>query len=610
MQHSYREYQPIENYGIIGNMKTAALISLSGSLDFMSFPRFDSPTIFASILDANKGGYFSIEPQMENMTSKQLYMPGTAILITRFFSETGIVEIADYMPVDEANKDDSYCSIVRRVSTVRGQIDFKVYCCPRFDYAQVEHSTEKQGNSLTFEAINDGGAKVRLIADIPLQNRGNDGYAEFNLREGESAYIVLESVEEGEEERFSEIEYYSTCTYYETIKYWRKWLSKSTYKGNWKELVARSAITLKLMTSAAFGSLIASPTFALPETLGGNRNWDYRFTWIRDAAFTLYSFLKLGFAEEAKHFMDWIYKQCVDKDLQLIYKLDGGTELKEVELPHLEGYKGSKPVRVGNGASEQLQLDIYGELLDTIYIYNKNHAPITYEFWSMIYRQVEKVVEHWQEPDHGIWEIRNEKKEFLHTRLMCWVAMDRGIKIAEHRSFPYPMERWRSTRDAIYHDIYHNFWDEELGAWVQHKGSKSVDASALLMPLVHFITSQEPRWLSTLEAIDRELRLDVLVYRYQNHIEKIDGLDGEEGTFNMCSFWYVECLAKSGQLDRAIENFEKLLGYSNHLGLFSEQIGKRGEHLGNFPQAFTHLALISAALEMDKQIGRRNGYSY
>lgn len=606
MKHTQRPYEPIANYGIIGNMKTAALVSLNGSIDFMSFPHFDSPTIFASLLDAKKGGYFSIEPQMEEIASKQLYIPGTAVLITRFFSDCGIAEITDYMPVDEKNMEDSYCSIVRKVTTVRGNVDFNVFCCPRFDYAQVKHDVKKEDNALVFEAINDGGAKVRLIADVPLKTKGKDGYASFTLKQGESAFIVLESVEEGEEERFSEIEYYSECTYYETIRYWRKWLSKSTYHGNWKELIARSAITLKLMTSAAYGSLIASPTFGLPETLGGNRNWDYRYTWIRDAAFTLYAFLKLGFGEEASHFMDWVYKQCVDKDLHLIYKLDGSIDLKEIELNHLEGYKGSKPVRIGNGASEQLQLDIYGELLDTVYIYNKNQTPITFEFWSVIYKQVEKVAELWKEPDHGIWEIRNEKKEFLHTRLMCWVAMDRGIKIAEDRTFPYPEKKWKAIRDEIYQDIYHNFWNEGLGSWVQYKGSKSVDASALLMPLVHFITPKEPRWQSTMEAIDRDLRLDVLVYRYHNHIEQIDGLEGEEGTFNMCSFWYVECLAKSGQLDRAIENFEKLLGYSNHLGLFSEQIGKKGEHLGNFPQAFTHLALISAALELDKQINRKN----
>jgi len=343
----------------------------------------------------------------------------------------------------------------------------------------------------------------------------------------------------------------------------------------------------------------------LPETIGGDRNWDYRYTWIRDAAFSMYAFLRLGFMDEAKSFLDWIYDQCRDEKLHLIYGIDGHTDLKETELDHLEGYQQSKPVRIGNGAQKQLQIDIYGELIDTIYIYNKNYKPITFEFWTIIERQIEEVIKHWKKPDHGIWEIRNTKREFLHTRLMCWVAMDRAIKIADERSFPYPAVAWAKVRDEIYLDIYHNFWNEEVGAWVQYKGAKLVDASALLMPLTHFISPLEPRWLSTMEVIDKTLRLDVLIYRYQNHEENIDGLDGEEGTFNMCSFWFIEALAKSGKVERAVENFEKMLGYANHLGLFSEELGKKGQHLGNFPQAFTHLSLISAALELDKQISRR-----
>ncbi len=607
MQHEKRDYQPIANYGIIGNMKTSALVSKTGSIDFMCFPQFDSATIFASILDAQKGGYFSIEPQMEGIETKQLYMPGTAVLITRFFSDEGIAELTDYMPVENSDGQlHSNCAIVRKISSIRGNIDYKMSCCPRFDYAMVSHSLHKYHNRLTFEAINDGGAKVRLMAEVKLEKKNNDAYAAFSVKEGESVFIVLESVEEGEEERFFDLAHYAQHTYYETISYWRKWLSKSTYRGNWQELVARSAITLKLMTSMKYGSIVAAPTFGLPETLGGNRNWDYRFTWIRDAAFTLYAFLRLGFEEEAEKFMAWIHEQCIDKDLQLIYPLDGKGDLTEKELLHLDGYKGAKPVRIGNGAAQQLQLDIYGELIDTIYIYNKNFRPITHEFWEILVKQVEIVLMRWREPDHGIWEIRNEKREFLHTRLMCWVAVDRAIKIAEHRTFPYPEQEWKAARNEIYEDIYHNFWNEKLESWVQHKGSDSVDASVLLMPLVHFLTPQEPRWIKTMEAVDKELRLDVLVYRYHNHIEKIDGLDGDEGTFNMCSFWYVECLAKAGKVEQAVENFEKLLGYSNHLGLFSEQIGKKGEHLGNFPQAFTHLALISAALELDKQMRRRH----
>ncbi|PWK66333.1 GH15 family glucan-1,4-alpha-glucosidase [Mucilaginibacter oryzae] len=604
MKHQERPYQPIENYGIIGNMQTVALVSLRGSIDFMSFPRFDSPTIFASLLDSKKGGYFAVEPQLDYATTKQLYIPGTAILLTRFFADGGIAEITDYMPLPHTGGV-SVCAIVRKITPVRGAIKFKMNCVPRFDYAGARHEAELKENGIIFRSINDGNAKLKLMADITLKLKKADGYAEFTLKEGEVAHIVLESMEEGSEQAFSNIDYYVKQTYRETIHLWRTWLNKTNYKGRYSEHIYRSAITLKLLTSAQFGSVVAAPTFGLPETIGGNRNWDYRFTWIRDAAFTMYAFLALGMNDEATAFLDWIFNLCQETKLQLLYHIDGRAGVKEVELKHLDGYKGSKPVRIGNGAAQQTQIDIYGELIDTIYIYNKTYKPITYQFWELITKQVECVISDWQLPDHGIWEIRNEKKEFLHTRLMCWVAMDRAIKIAEHRAFPYPEAEWRAVRDEIYKDIYDNFWNDEVGAWVQYKGGHHVDASALLMPLTHYISPLEPRWLSTMKVIDKELKLDVLINRYQNSIEKVDGLDGEEGTFNMCSFWYIEALAKTGEIDRAVESFEKMMGYANHLGLFSEELGKKGEHLGNFPQAFTHLALISAALELDKQLGRQ-----
>jgi GH15 family glucan-1,4-alpha-glucosidase len=442
------------------------------------------------------------------------------------------------------------------------------------------------------------------MADVPLQIKKNDGYAEFTLKESEMAHIVLEAVEEGHKVNSVRLDHYIKHTYLQTMRGWRAWLNKSTYKGHYSELIQRSAITLKLLTSAQYGSVVAAATFGLPETIGGDRNWDYRFTWIRDAAFTMYAFLSLGFYDEATGFMEWIAGLCRQSKLQLLYNIDGTKTGEEKTLKHLEGHKASAPVRIGNAAAQQLQMDIYGELIDTIYIYNKSHKPITYEFFTLIQKQIECVVSDWKLPDHGIWEIRNEKKEFLHSRLMCWVAMDRAIKIAEHRSFPYPEAEWQATRDEIYKDIYNNFWNEDLQAWVQYKGASHVDASVLLMPLTHYISPLEPRWVSTMKVIEKELKLDVLIYRYQNHLEKVDGLDGEEGTFNMCSFWYIEALAKSGEIDLAVESFEKMIGYSNHLGLFSEELGKKGEHLGNFPQAFTHLALISAAVELNKQLSR------
>jgi len=602
-------FEPIEHHGIIGNMRTAALVSLTGCIDFLCAPRFDSPSVFASLLDQQAGGAFTITPKMKDVVTKQLYIPFTAVLITRFFSDTGIAEITDYMPVmpDTCN---SYNVIVRKVTAIRGNIDFNMHFQPRLNYGRSMHTAAGDNDSILFDCNEPeaDGLTVRLSANVKLKMRKQDAYANFKLKESKTAHFVMESVQKGEEQYLSDFEFFVQHTYFETIRYWRSWTRQSTYKGGWESIVMRSAITLKLLTCIEHGSVIAAATFGLPEEIGGLRNWDYRYTWIRDAAFSMYAFLKLGFHKEGKAFLDWIVKHAKEKDMHLIYRVDGSTDVDEIEFVHLQGYKQSHPVRIGNDANKQLQLDIHGELLDTIYIYNKFYEPVTHELWELIEREVNYVIDNWEKADHGIWEIRQKKKHFLNSRLMLWVAMDRAIKIGRDRSFPFPVQKWESVRDEIYNDIYHNFWNEEQQAWVQHKANgkagDTIDASVLLMPLVHFITPEEPRWKSTMEAINNKLRLDVLIYRYDNDIDGFDGLTGKEGTFNMCSFWYVECLAKSKRLDEAIENFEKMLGYANHLGLFSEQISKKGEHLGNFPQAFTHLALISAALELDKQIGR------
>ena len=603
MNHTKRPFQPIENYGIIGNLKTVALVSLNGSIDFMCAPKFDSPSVFATMLDSQRGGFCAIEPDLENLTTKQLYFPGTAILLTRFFSDDGIAELTDFMPIATGNKS-STSAIVRHIKTVRGSIKFKFSCIPRFGYSESDYEVIKDSDQLIFSCEKEK-LNIKIAANVPLVVRKKNGYAEFTLEEAETATIVLEFLKP--DEQGEELSFYENDAYHETKEFWVKWINKTSYNGRYSELIRRSAITLKLLTSAEFGSVVAAPTFGLPEALGGDRNWDYRFTWIRDAAFTMYAFLSLGFYDEATAFIDWIFGLCQKIDLQLIYQIDGNPDIDEKELKHFEGYQQSKPVRIGNAAANQVQIDIYGELIDTIYIYNKSYKPITYQFWTLIEKQIGQVIKNWKKPDHGIWEIRSEEKEFLHTRLMCWVAMDRAIKIAEHRSFPYPEKEWHEIRSEIYNDIYNNFWNEKLNAWVQYKGAKHVDASVMLMPLTHFISPMEPRWLSTMKVIEKELLLDVLVYRYRNGFKKIDGLEGEEGTFNMCSFWYIESLAKSGELDKAVEYFEKMISYSNHLLLFSEELGKKGEHLGNFPQAFTHLALISAAVELNKQISRQTG---
>jgi GH15 family glucan-1,4-alpha-glucosidase len=371
-------------------------------------------------------------------------------------------------------------------------------------------------------------------------------------------------------------------------------------------MINRSALILKLLTSKPYGSIVAAPTFGLPEVIGGERNWDYRYTWIRDTSFTLYALIRLGYTEEAAAFMKWIEDRCNDLNsdgsLQIMYGIDGSRELTETTLPHFEGYCCSSPVRIGNGAYDQLQLDIYGELMDSVYLYDKFGEPISYELWRNMTHLMEYVCENWRREDEGIWEVRGGRQEFLYSRLMCWVALDRAIRLALKRSFPAPLDRWYAVRNEIYLEIMDNFWDPGRRSFIQHTGSSTVDASSLLMPLVKFIGPTDPRWLSTLQAIEEELVDDSLVYRYKTESAASDGLSGEEGTFSMCSFWYVECLSRSGDFEKARFVFEKALGYANHLGLYAEELGPQGEHLGNFPQAFTHLGLISSAYDLNRRL--------
>lgn len=591
-------YLPIEDYGVIGDLNTVALVGLNGSIDFMCFPDFDSPSIFAAILDQDRGGCFSIQPTHNGMKNRQLYLPDTNVLLTRFLSDKGIGEITDFMPVEELHQGNE---LIRRVSCVHGDMEFKMRCGPRFDYARSPHTTEQVNDyEITFSSKGPDGTTIRLKSTVPLQIETGDAVAMFCLKTGEKADFILDYIA-CDTPSAKDLEGFVTQTLYSTINFWKDWVAKCSYKGRWMEIVNRSALVLKLMTSHKYGSMVAAPTFGLPEEIGGVRNWDYRYTWIRDASFTVYALLRLGYKREAKNFVDWVDRQCDDVGsagyLRLMYTLEGKMELAEIELDHLEGYKGSRPVRIGNGAYDQIQLDIYGELLDSVYLYDKYGEPISFEFWNDLRQQVEWVCDNWQREDEGIWEVRGGKKPFLYSRMMCWVAIDRAMKIATKNSYPLP-PRWQQERDKIFFTIHHEFWNEQLQCFVQYKGADTVDAATLLMPLIRFISPTDPRWLSTLKRIEEELVSDALVFRYRKD-EKLDGLAGGEGTFSMCTFWYVECLAKSGQVDKARLYFEKMLGYANHLGLYAEMLGLKGDHLGNFPQAFTHLGLVSAALSIN-----------
>lgn len=601
-------YQPIENYGVIGDLRTAALIGKNGSLDWLCLPHFDSPSVFGAILDDAKGGHFDIRPTGEGVNTKQLYWPDTNVLVTRFLSPAGVAELIDFMPVGDEQR------LVRRVHCVRGQLDFQVHCRPAFNYARDSHETELTGSGVVFRSAHFG---LALVTSVPLTEADGGVRTEFRLCEGETVSFVVTPLGEGEPDPCpseGELE----RLFDETVSYWRRWLSKCTYGGRWREMVNRSALALKLLTFAPTGALVAAATCALPEELGGERNWDYRYTWIRDAAFSLYGLLRIGFTEEAAAFMEWLGDTALahspDGSLNIMYRIGEQTPLHEEKLEHLEGYRGSSPVRIGNDAAGQLQLDIYGELMDAVYLYNKYGTPISFELWRHVRRTLNWLCDNWTRPDQSIWEPRNGPMQATYSKLMCWVALDRGVRLADKRSFPSDRERWLTVRDQIYEEIMERGWNEELGAFVQSYDGDALDASLLLMPLTFFLSPTDPRMLSTLKAIRKPpqeggLLSDSLVFRYNvNH--SADGLLGEEGTFNMCTFWLVEAMTRAGHTDpKMLEDarlmFERMLGYANHLGLYAEETGPSGEALGNFPQAFTHLSLISAAFNLDRALGKR-----
>jgi GH15 family glucan-1,4-alpha-glucosidase len=597
-------YAAIEDYGIIGDLHTAALVGKDGSIDFLCLPSFDSPSVFAALLDAERGGRFQIAPQLGEAARKQLYLPDTNVLLTRFLSSDGVAELSDFMPVEDAGQAHN---LVRRVKTVRGEIRFRMHCAPRFDYGRATHSVERRSDTEVLFNGRAGAATLTLRLSSSVAMRVVDGtaVAEFTLAAEHSASFVLEVVLADEPSPGGQAEYESEA-FKRTVNFWRGWIGRSTYHGRWRETVNRSALTLKLLTSRPHGSIVAAPTFGLPEAVGGDRNWDYRYTWIRDSSFALYALMRLGYTGEAEAFMRWVMARVdelePDGALQIMYGIDGRHALPEDTLSHFEGYMGSRPVRIGNAAHVHLQLDIYGELMDAVYLYDKYGSPISHDSWRNIVRLIDWVSTHWREKDESIWEVRGGRQEFLFSRVMCWAAIDRAIRLAGKRSFPAPLARWHDVRDTIYRDIYERFWDPARRVFVQAAGGKALDASALLMPLIRFVSPTDPRWLSTLRAVEHELVSDSLVYRYRLDNGYTDGLIGQEGTFSMCSFWYVECLSRMGDLHKARFLFEKMLGYANHLGLYGEELGPQGQHLGNFPQGFTHIALISAAFDLDRRL--------
>ncbi|MCU1547453.1 MAG: glucoamylase, partial [Arthrobacter sp.] len=570
-------------------------------------PRFDSPSIFASLLDHARGGHFSTRPLDEAFATKQLYLPDTATLITRFLTKDGVGELVDFMPTTGKSPSGGH-RLVRMLKCVRGRISFGIEVAPRFDYGRQTHHLSVSDDGAVFDAGETRLALSRICEEGDEQPSRHDATAEgdlhlsLSLEEGQMRGVVLETgpdvaprmMRPADAQRLADA----------TAHFWQNWLSQSTYAGRWREVLERSAITLKLLTYAPTGALVAAPTAGLPEEIGGERNWDYRFTWVRDASFSVHTLVRMGFVEEAIAFSQWLHDRVtepLDGDtgpLDIMYRVDGSPELHEEVLADWEGYRGSYPVRIGNGAAGQLQLDIYGEALDAIHYIDRFGVGLGQPGWLAICAVLEWLAENWDRPDEGIWETRGGRKDFTYGRLMCWVAFDRAIRLATAHGRPAPLARWTAERDAIYNQIMDKGWNAERGAFVQQYGDTVLDASLLKMPQVGFVAPEDPMWQSTLRAMDTELVSDSLVYRYDPSASP-DGLRGDEGTFSMCSFLYVDALARAGRVDDARLIFEKMLTYANHLGLYSEEIAATGEQLGNFPQAFTHLALIDAAITLN-----------
>jgi GH15 family glucan-1,4-alpha-glucosidase len=600
-------YPPIADHGMVGDLQTAALVSADGSVDWWCTPRFDSPSVFASLLDSERGGYCRVSadlPESDQATIRQLYLSDTAVLVTRFMAPSGVGEVADFMePLPTAEPSDRH-RLVRVIRVVRGSLPLTLACRPRFDYGRAPHTlTLVDPATAVFQGP---GMDLHLQASEPLtfQAEDEDVTARFTLSAGDVAAVVLTSVPGGSpapaplsrEAIRGEL---GSC-----VAFWHDWLRTSTYRGRWRSMVNRSAITLKLLTYAPTGAPIAAATAGLPEQIGGERNWDYRYTWVRDASLSVRALSALGFTEEASAFRRWLRDRieaggtASGEPLQIMYRIDGEPHLTEEVLGHFEGYRGSAPVRIGNAAAGQIQLDIYGEAADAL-----AHAEDIGGIggWRAFSDMLDWLADSWDRPDEGIWETRGGRQDFTYSRLMTWVAFDRGIRLATEHSRPADLARWTRARDAVFDQVLDQGWSRRREAFVQHYATDVLDASLLLMPSVGFISPRDPAWLSTLDAMDRELVSDSLVYRY-NPEASPDGLRGSEGTFNLCSFLYVEALARAGRLEQARYAFDKMLTYANHVGLFAEEIGPSGEQLGNFPQAFTHLSLISAAITLDEQL--------
>lgn len=609
-----RDAPRIADHGLVGDLRTAALVATDGTIDWFCPGRFDAPSVFASVLDPDAGAW-RLGPDDPEARSQQYYHPETNILVTRFMTERGVVEVQDFMPVLQAHDPDHHQRLVRRVVGLRGSVDLTMHMAPRPDYGETDPDLDVHDGVVRFA---DGDVHLALSSTADLEVEDHAATARLALGAGEAVLFVLEVLAPGEESRGcceDDVEELFDAT----AAFWRGWLAQSTYTGRWREWVDRSALTLKLLCHEPSGGIVAAPTTSLPETIGGSRNWDYRYVWVRDAAFSVYALLRLGFTDEASAFVRFLSERlgeaADDGDeaerlgpLRVLYDLDGGIP-HERELDHLAGHRGSRPVRVGNQAVDQLQLDVYGELIDSVYLYDKHSRGISHDAWTDLTRIVGWLTDNWDRPDAGMWEIRGEPRTHTTSLVMCWVAVERMMRIARRRGLPGDLSALAATRDAIYERVMTDCWNDELGAFTAFAGGDVLDAGTLLMPMVKMVAPDDPRFLSTLAVVEERLVTDSLVLRYDaetfdDGVGDGDGDEAGEGTFSLCSFWYVEALTRSGRLDDARLALEKMFTYANHLGQYAEQVGLNGEQLGNFPQAFTHLSLVSAVINLDRSLSR------
>jgi GH15 family glucan-1,4-alpha-glucosidase len=600
-------YQPIADYGIIGDLHSVALVGKNGSIDWCCLPRFDSPSIFAAILDDRRGGCFALRASGGEL--KQIYLPNTNVLVTRFLSEDGLAEVIDFMPVGRESggpTEQEGRQLVRIAKAIRSPAPFRLECRPAFDYGRQEAEVHLDADSRCAIFASEAQQFV-LKSAYPLRREAGGVSAEFVLPAGEEAVFVLRHREGRADPTLKEQPVNGEQLLAQTSRFWRDWAGHSQYHGRWREMVTRSALVLKLLTYLPSGAIVAAPTTSLPEQIGGVRNWDYRYTWVRDAAFTVYALMRLGYTEEAAAFARFMQARAAEQEgdngpLNVMYGIDGRHDLREEILDHLEGYRGSRPVRVGNAAFGHLQLDIYGELMDSLYLYDKYGTPFSYDMWRVVEHLLDWLVKNWDQPDQSIWEVRGGRRQFTYSKLQCWVAFDRGVRLARKRSLPVSSPCWEAERDRIYNRIMTESWSDDLRAFTQSFGSDAMDASTLLMPLMRFVSPTDPLMISTLGQLRAQLAEDSLVRRYEFGKAARDGLPPGEGFFSVCSFWLAEATARAGYAEDAQLLFDKMLSFANHLGLFAEEISPKGELIGNFPQALTHLGLISAAYSIDRAL--------